>query len=38
MLVLAVMFLVMVYTDVVAMRLVGLYYRHFKRGFAWSWG
>ncbi len=25
------------YTSIVAMRVIGLYYRHFKHRFAWSW-
>ncbi len=28
---------IILYTDVVAMRAVGLYYHHMKRYFAWSW-
>lgn len=27
-----------VYADIVVMRLIGLYYHHFKGRFAWSWG
>ncbi|MCH9003441.1 MAG: hypothetical protein IIC02_12790 [Planctomycetes bacterium] len=27
-----------VYADIVVMRLIGLYYHHFKSRFAWSWG
>ena len=27
-----------VYTTVIAMRAIGLYYHHFKRRFAWDWG
>ena len=27
-----------VYVDIVLMRLIGLYYRHFKHRFAWDWG
>ncbi len=27
-----------VYADIVVMRLIGLYYYHFKSRFAWSWG
>ncbi len=27
-----------IYVDIVLMRLIGLYYRHFKRRFAWDWG
>jgi len=27
-----------VYFDIVLMRLIGLYYHHFKRMFAWDWG
>ena len=27
-----------VYLDIVLMRLIGLYYHHFKAKFAWSWG
>jgi hypothetical protein len=30
--------LVTVVTNVAAMRVVGLYYHHFKHRFAWSWG
>ena len=26
-----------VYFDIVLMRLIGLYYHHFKHRFAWSW-
>jgi DNA-directed RNA polymerase subunit RPC12/RpoP len=26
------------YISIVAMRVIGLYYRHFKHRFAWSWG
>jgi hypothetical protein len=26
-----------VYLDIVLMRLIGLYYHHFKRRFAWEW-
>jgi len=29
---------VTVYFDIVLMRLIGLYYHHFKDRFAWSWG
>jgi hypothetical protein len=28
---------VQVYADIFAMRVIGLYYAHFKRRFAWSW-
>jgi len=28
---------VTVYFDIVLMRLIGLYYHHFKDRFAWSW-
>ncbi len=27
-----------IYVDIVLMRLIGLYYHHFKEKFAWSWG
>ena len=27
-----------IYVDIVLMRLIGLYYRHFKHRFAWDWG
>ncbi|MBU0639249.1 MAG: hypothetical protein KKB50_10330 [Planctomycetes bacterium] len=27
-----------IYAMIVAMRVIGLYYHHFKRRFAWSWG
>jgi hypothetical protein len=27
-----------VYCDLVALRAVGLYYRHFRSRFAWDWG
>jgi hypothetical protein len=27
-----------VYTEIVAAKVIGLYYRHFKQRFAWSWG
>ena len=27
-----------IYADIVVMRLIGLYYHHFKSRFAWSWG
>jgi len=29
---------VTIYFDIVAVRVIGLYYHHFKRRFAWSWG
>lgn len=29
---------VTVYLDIVAMQVIGLYYRHFKERFAWDWG
>ncbi|MFQ5491932.1 MAG: hypothetical protein ACE5GE_14535, partial [Phycisphaerae bacterium] len=29
---------VTLYAEIVAMRVIGLYYHHHKRGFAWSWG
>ena len=28
----------MVYTNIFTMRVIGLYYHHFKQRFAWSWG
>lgn len=34
----AVMLMVSIYLDVVAMRAIGLYYYHLKDRFAWSWG
>ncbi|MCG3130800.1 MAG: hypothetical protein FLDDKLPJ_01573 [Phycisphaerae bacterium] len=34
----AVMLMVSIYLDVVAMRAIGLYYHHLKDRFAWSWG
>jgi predicted Zn finger-like uncharacterized protein len=34
----ALLIAVEVYTNVFAMRVIGLYYHHFKKGFAWSWG
>ncbi|MEW6197403.1 MAG: hypothetical protein AB1601_01890 [Planctomycetota bacterium] len=30
--------LIQVYTTLVAMRTIGLFYHHFKHKFAWSWG
>jgi len=30
--------LLQAYTGIVSMRVVGLYYHHFKKRFAWSWG
>jgi len=33
----AVMSLVVTYGSIIAMRIIGLYYRHFKHRFAWSW-
>ena len=29
---------VTIYVDIVAMRVIGLYYHHFKSRFAWNWG
>lgn len=29
---------VMIYVELVALRMIGLYYHHFKNQFAWSWG
>ncbi|QDV16559.1 hypothetical protein Pan153_11900 [Gimesia panareensis] len=29
---------VMIYMELVALRMIGLYYHHFKNQFAWSWG
>jgi hypothetical protein len=34
----AAFYVVMVYTNIVTMRVIGLYYHHFKHRFAWSWG
>ncbi len=34
---LAVVSLVVTYGSIVTMRIIGLYYRHFKHKFAWSW-
>jgi len=34
----AVLLGIRVYFDIVLMRLIGLYYHHFKRMFAWDWG
>jgi len=34
----AALLVLMVYTNIVTMRVIGLYYHHFKHRFAWSWG
>jgi len=33
----ALLSLILTYSAIVAMRVIGLYYRHFKHRFAWSW-
>ena len=34
----AVLIAIGLYLEIVAMRMIGLYYHHFKHRFAWSWG
>ena len=32
------MMLIILYLEIVALRMIGLYYHHFKTRFAWNWG